>query len=444
MPFHISPGTLSLAGSATLVAMFIASLSAAQAGPAERLWEDLQLQAVGCGTAGDGSMSTGARCLFGNSLNFLLEESMRLAGEYGGKAFGQRFQVVGKPAFAPASGGTGSAADLDVVVPFAGAEPSVAEKPSGSALFLQQGVTHWQDGLGTPRNDLRYGLVYRFRVSDRPDADILGLSVLQLHNAERQHRVLVSGIDYSGRWGSGSLRHFMPTTGWRSNRRGPEERALGGTEFSTRLDLTSTLDMNATGYRRESGNGSGRRNEGVRMGFAWRPHPWLQLGAGYDRYSGGDGAVAFRIGFRMPLGSPSKPPLWEGLGVAAGGSAPGDSELWRPVEGDSRILTATRESVSDLVNEAEVRFLQDTVESGDSILLEVVLPSVAPEDIRVEVRLVPGSGANPAVPGEDFVDEPVALTIPAGATGGTVTIQLLRNGDQQENRSLGASVSLVS
>jgi len=73
-----------------------------------------------------------------------------------------------------------------------------------------------------------------------------------------------------------------------------------------------------------------------------------------------------------------------------------------------------------------------------------VLPSAAPEDIRVEVRLVPGSGANPAVPGEDFVDEPVALTIPAGATAGTVSIQLLRNGDQQENRSLGASVSLVS
>ena len=152
MPFHFSPGTLSLAGTVTLVAMSIASFSAAQASPAERLWEDLQLQAVACGTAGAGSMSAGGRCLFGNSLNFLLEESMRLAGEYGGKAFGQRFQVVGEPAFAPASGGTGSTADLDVVVPFAGAEPSVTEKPSGSALFLQQGVTHWRDGFGTPRN----------------------------------------------------------------------------------------------------------------------------------------------------------------------------------------------------------------------------------------------------------------------------------------------------
>ena len=423
--------------------MSTAGLSAAQADPAERLWEELQLHAAECGTAGAGSMSEGARCLFGNGLNFLLDESMRLAEEYGGNAFGQRFRAVGKPAFAPASGGTGPMADLDVAIPFAGVQPSAGEKPSGSALFLQQGVTYWRDRAGSRRNDLRYGLVYRFRVSDRPDADILGLSVLQLHNAERQHRVFVSGIDYSGRWGTGSLRHFTPATGWRPERQGREERALGGAEFSARLDLTSTLGMSATGYRRESGDGSGRWNEGVRLGFGWRPHPWLQLGAGYDRSGGGDGALAFRIGFSMPLGSPSKPPRWEGLGVTADGAAPDDSELWRPVEGDSRILTATRESASGLVDGVEVRFLENTFESGDSILLEVVLPTAAPEDMRVEVRLVPGSGANPAVPGEDFVDEPVVLAIPAGAVSGTVSIQLLRNGDQQENRSLSATVSLV-
>ena len=370
-----------------LVAMSVAGFSAAQADPAERLWEDLQLQAAGCGTAGNESMSEGARCLLGNGLDFLLGESMRLAGEYGGKAFGQQFRVAGSPAFSQDSGGAGLTGDLDIVMPFAGGEPSAADGPSGSALFLQQGVTRWRDGSGSPRNDLRYGLVYRFRVSDRPDADILGLSVLQLHNAEQQHRVLVSGIDYSGRLGSGSLRHLSPATGWRSNRQGREERALGGTEFSTRLDLTSTLGMNATGYRRESGDGSGRRTDGLRLGFGWRPHAWLQLGVGYDRSSRSEGALSFRIGFRMPLGSPSRPPRWEGLGVAADGAAPGESELWRPVEGDSRILTATRESASGLVDGAEVRFLEDTVESGGAIRLEVVLPSAAPEDIQVEVRL---------------------------------------------------------
>ena len=81
--------------------------------------------------------------------------------------------------------------------------------------------------------------------------------------------------------------------------------------------------------------------------------------------------------------------------MAAGGAAPGDSDLWRPVDGDGRIRTAARGSVSALVSGAEVRFLQDTVDSGGAIRLEVLLSSPAPEDIRVEVRLVPGSAITP-------------------------------------------------
>ena len=51
---------------------------------------------------------------------------------------------------------------------------------------------------------------------------------------------------------------------------------------------------------------------------------------------------------------------------------------------------------------------------------------------------------NPAVAGVDFVDEPVQLVISQGASSGRVSIQLLRNDDQQENRSLSATVSLVT
>jgi len=56
---------------------------------------------------------------------------------------------------------------------------------------------------------------------------------------------------------------------------------------------------------------------------------------------------------------------------------------------------------------------------------------------------VPGSGESPAVPGEDYVDEPIEMTIAKGATSGRVSIRLLRNDDIQANRSLGATVSLV-
>ena len=419
-------------------------MSAAQAEPADRLWEELQGRAAACGTAGGGSLPEGARCLFANGLAFLFDEGARRAQDYGREAFGTHFRMVGTAAYAGASRNPGLTGGLDIVAPLAGGGPAPVGESSGPALFLQQGVTRWRDGDGAPRNDLRYGLVYRFRAGDGPGADIAGLSLLQLHNAERRHRVLAPGIDYAGRWGRGSLRYFIPATGWRRGRAGQEERALAGMELAAGLDLTTTLRADATGYRWETGDGSGAWSGGGRLDFGWRPHPWLKLAAGFDRNGRGEGAVSLFAGLRVPLGSPARPPRWQGLGIAAGGSAPTDSDLWRPVEGDGRIATAARRSATGLVAGAEVRFLQDTAESGDAIRLEVVLPAAAPKDIRVEVRLTPGSGPNPAVAGEDFVDEPVPLTIPAGAARGRVSVRLLSNDGQRENRSLGATVSPVS
>ena len=251
-------------------------------------------------------------------------------------------------------------------------------------------------------------------------------------------------IDYSGRWGRGSFRYFSPTTGWTPTRLGYEERALEGMELATGIDLTSTLRLNTTGYRWEAEDGSGRWTTGARVDVGWRPHPWLNLSAGYDRIGQGRGTASFLARLRVPLGSRSKPPRWQGLGLIAGGTVPGDKDLWQPTEGIGQIRVATRTSAASLVNQAEVRFLQDAVTSGNTVQLEVVLPSAAPRDIRVAVRLVPGSGDNPAVPGEDYVDEPVETTISQGTTTGRVSITLLRNEDMQDNRSLSVTVSLVS
>ena len=100
--------------------------------------------------------------------------------------------------------------------------------------------------------------------------------------------------------------------------------------------------------------------------------------------------------------------------------------------------------MASLVDNAQVRFLQDTVGSGEEVQLEVLLPAAAPEEIRFVVRLVPGSGETPAVAGEDFIDEPIEMTITKGAVSGRVSIQLLRNDELQMQRSLGATVSLAS
>ena len=422
----------------------IAFSAAAQERPTDRLWNETLNQARSCGTAFNETMSTGARCLFGRGLDIGLDEGTRLANEYGKQAFGEHFQVVANLTYSPATERSGLRGDLDVVFPLSGGEPMTGNETSSSAIFFQQGITRWWDSSGSLHNDLRHGLVYRFRVSDRPDADAVGVSMLHLVNAERHHQVLVPVIDYAGRWGTGSFRYFRPTTGWQRSHLAYEERALEGMELAAGVDVTSTLRVSATGYRWEAEDGSGRWNAGARLDIGWRPHPWLNLGAGYDRIGEGGGGLSFVAGLKVPLSSPSKPPRWEGLGVSAGGSAPSTSSLWRPTEGVGQIRVATRATPASLVANAEVRFLQDTVGSGNTVRLEVELPAPAPGDIRVAVRLVPGSGDNPAVAGEDFVDEAVEMTIVGGSTTGQVSIPLLHNDDMQENRSLGATVSLVS
>ncbi len=406
--------------------------------------EEFSSQVGACDTAFSETLSDGTECLIGQSLNYLLDEGAQWVREYGMQAFGPHFQVVANPHVSALGDGVRLGGELDVVIPFAGSTSPALSEPSTSALFVQQGITRWWDGKGQLHNDFRYGLVYRFRMGEQAGADILGVSLLQQHNAESQHEVLVSGIDYQGRFGNGSFRYFSPTTGWRTNRLGRKERALEGAEFGTRLDLTTTLRMQATGYRWQAEDGSGRWTDGVRLGFGLRPHPWLSLTGEYDHARPREGGLSLHAGLRIPFGQLSRPPRWQGLGVAENTFTTDESQLWRPVEGTGRIRVATLTDVAGISGEVEIYFLQDEASSGETVELEVVLASAAEADTTLEVRLVPGSGDNPAVPGVDFVDEPVQMVISQGANSGRVSIQLLRNDDQQENRSLGATVSLVT
>ena len=434
----------SRAAGVALFAAFVAVSAPARADSLDRVWTEGLMHVNACGPTLDVTPSEGARCFLGSGLDRVLEEGTRVASHFGKSAFGQHFQLVENLTYSPNPGRAGLVGDFDAVIPFAADDRGTGVRPSGSALFLQQGISRWWDNSRSLHNDLRNGLVYRFRMSDELEADILGISMFHLLNVERGHEVLVPAIDYMGRWGTASFRYFSPTTDWRTTRAGRTERALEGMELAMGVDVTSTLRMNTTGYRWESEDGSGQWTHGLRLDVGWRPHPWLHLSAGYDRVTEGKDKLSFLAGLRIPFGSQSKPPRWKGLGLAAGGSAPSASDLWRPSEGVGQIRVATRTEVNSLVSGAEVRFLQDAVNSGGAVQLEVLLPATAPEDIRVSVRLVPGSGNNPAVPGEDYVDEPVETTIAMGARRGRVFVQLLRNEDMQENRSLGATVSLVS
>lgn len=324
--------------------------------------------------------------------------------------------------------------DLDVVIPLAFTDK---DRQARSSLFLQKGITRWRNSEGNTRDDLRIGVAYRFRITDKPDSDVMGMSAFSLHSAEWGHQVLASRLDYAGRWGTGSLTYFLPATNWLPTDPGYEERALEGMELGLNLKMTTTVRANLTAYSWEADDGSDEWSEGARLGVDWRPHPWLNFTASYDGIGSSKTSSSFLARVSVPIGGTSRPkPRWEGFGVLPKSGVPGVFNLWRPVDKIGRIKVARRIETSTLANRVNIRPLRNSIVSGESLQVELSLPVVAPEDVLVRVRLAPGSGANPAVPGVDFHDGIIEATIREGEKDAVVSLPLIRNDDMRKPRSL--------
>ena len=395
--------------------------------------------------AGDvGGPADGGRCVGNQIGGALLDKAVRLMNEQGKATFGEDFRLVHRMTWAPF--GNGLAGNLDMVVPLAATGAADMEEFHGSAFFLQHGVTRWTDKHGLRRNDLRLGTAYRFTLPSftSADADVFGVSALVQENIERGHQRLVLGTDYASGWGAAGLHHYIPTTDWRRGRSGYEERAAGGTEFNLRLDLTTTLSVN-TAVGRWERDGAGQSTVDGRLGIGWRPHPYVRLharaGVGPDADSG-----AFRLSLNVPFDGPRRLPKWEGLGTFGVAATSSDPDMWRPVENVGRIQTIERAAQDNTQGASgiSVRFLQSSAASGDEIELEVSLSAPASEDVRLSVRLVPGSGDNPAVPGVDYVDESEIVTIRRGSRSEQVTFELLDNPNLDSDRTLSVDVTRVS
>ena len=110
------------------------------------------------------------------------------------------------------------------------------------------------------------------------------------------------------------------------------------------------------------------------------------------------------------------------------------------IEFTERQVSGTTDTVDNVIDGAEIQFLQDSADTGGQIVVQVTLPGPVSEDTRVYVQLMPGDGDNPAVPGEDYVDEAIEVLIASGQSTGTATIELLHNPDMTEVRSLSAVV----
>ena len=428
-----------------------AILSPALAGPshaagsiAEGAWGAWN-QSAACLNSDATDLTGGARCIGDRMAGALIADAARLMFEQGRETFGENFRLVHQMTWSPF--GSGLAGELDMVIPLAATgvahEAADSDVLHGSAFFLQHGVTRWTDRHGLRHNDLRLGTAFRFTLPSFVGEDVLvlGVSALVQENVERGHQRVVFGTDYVGRWGKAALHHYIPTTSWRSGRSGYEERAIGGTELSLRLDATSTLSFDTSVGRWER-DASGRSTVDGRLGIGWKPHPYFRLDAGTGIGPDADSG-SFLMSINVPFGGSRETPRWEGLGTFGMADGQNSTDMWRPVESVGRIRTVERRDAQDdaQMGGVSARFLQSSAPTGDEIGVEVSLSAPATEDVRVSVRLVPGGGDNPAVPGVDYVDEPVIVTIPEGDTSRRVAFQLLDNPALDTDRTLDVEVT---
>ena len=385
--------------------------------------------------------SASSRCLAGSVVNKVIDTATVLVNETAQEGIHQNFKIINHLNYSPTDGDLRG--DLDVVVPlsfsgFGGSSMLSSQKPN--ALFLQQGVTTWKDGHSLRRNDLRFGVVRRFAVSE--ESGIFGVSAFIQQNLERGHKRMVAGMDYRGKFGVGSFTYFQPMTGWRQGRPEHQERPREGMELGFRMDLTTAvkLDTAVGRWENRSWPSSERWKTGGRIGLRFKPHTWLDFGVSYNSF-GTDDSFAYSMTFHRPLGGGAqKQPTWNGLGRFAGGTAPSASDAWRPISNVDRIEYVERASIWGIAEGATVRFLQDVVVSGEEVRMEVSLASTVSQDARLMVRLMPGEGDNPVVPGRDYVNEPVEVIVPAGASRAEFSIRLLLNPDMTRNRTLSAKV----
>lgn len=399
--------------------------------------------AIHCGNDFEQSARSGWGCLSGRLGDLVVEQTANFVNEQGRALFGPDFRFVQGLSWSPY--GEGLNGNVDTVLPVASFSAKPDSGPAvvnSGAFFFQQGATRWTDDRGRRRNDLRYGAAYRFSLLGEPGANVFGLSTLVQENVERGHRRVVAGIDYAGLWGRAWLQQFVPVTDWRPSRFGYVERPRAGTRLGARLHLTTTVSLDASVAEWETSR-PGRREMDGRVGLGWRPHPWLRLRAGFAGIGSAEDSGSVTAALRIPFGvGTRKAPRWEWLGVAGGSRVAAD--VWRPVENVERLETIEREAAAaerTAAGSAGVRFLQPGAASGAEIGIEAYIPAPLPSDLRLVVRLVPGDGANPAVPGVDYVDEPTEVTIRAGATTARATIRLLSNPAMREARSLSAEVS---
>ncbi len=423
----------------------------------------LQNQISRCNTALNEGHTNGRDCIMqgveeeiGNrALNLAFSSSENL----GKNIFGEHFQISNRLHYSAVEG-VGVQGNLDTIVPLINTEIQAnvttdrddtgrnkalkrvrQAAPTKYNLFLQQGVTRWQDEQGMQRNDMRWGLVYRFNLTPVAGENILGFAAFIQQNAERGHSRVVTRYDYSGKWGTSWVNYYRPTTGWLDGREGYQERTIGGSELGHKFNITNniTADISANQWETTAEDATVPFEKQTAVGLQWQPHQWVSFSYRYGNSNTSDEPIVnYEFTLNVPLGrdKSSALPRWQGVGVAGENEAVDPNTIWRPVDNLREIKYVERKKPVVRVKDAKIEFMLDDVESGESIPVKVTLPNAATEDTTIYVRLAPGDEGVPAVAGEDFVDETVEMLVARGQTTAEVQLQILLNDEMTEPRTI--------
>ena len=276
--------------------------------------------------------------------------------QHGKSLFGEHFYLEHHFDYSAAGGGVSG--ELDAVIPINSFASMTGDRVT-RAVFLQNGVSTWRDEHGFKRNDIRLGVVHRMAMFEHPEAGVWGASVFFQQNAERGHGRIVTGLDYSDPWGSGSVSYFMPVTDWRDGRLGHEERALEGTEFELRTDVTNAVELSAAAGYWENKYGAEDWITRGRLGLVWQPHPWVGLRGNWEDIGTADDSLGLHAVVAIPFGGRNaQRGEWRGLGRRmnpddSGSFDPGT--IWNSVDNIGQIDVATRQDSSEEEEEDEFR-----------------------------------------------------------------------------------------
>ena len=413
----------------------------------------------GCGKSLEGGVEQATGCAINRMVNrTVLPMAVNLMNASGKKAFGRHFSITNNLSY---MSGQQLQGNVDIVMPLARGGSSLLSFLSGGnggeggALFMQQGTTFWTDNDGLARHDMRLGLVSRFQPFTTRH-DVFGVSVFQQQNMEYGHSRIVSGLDWIASPSSTfAFNYYLPTSGWRATAPGYEEQALAGMEVSGRFDLPLSLKLTGA-MGRWNVPGGAIQSRASRVAVTWAYNPWVQFTTNWRESQIEDGgSQGFNVGAQIsfPFGGKSDlvpESLTTLLAYAGSSSADGpgqtglqlEQQAWRPVEQRGQILSVRRETAAaPSPAEIQLEFVQDSASSGASIEIRISLARPAPEDLHYYLHLQPGEGENPAVEGEDYSSEPVAVVINRGERESVATVTLLRNNTMGTPRSLGVRIT---